>query len=367
VAALFLLISSVGCSRSPRKVQEVAYVSAPQANLRDRLASLYNRTGIVRNGEQVVVLEKQKRFARVRNAAGEEGWIELRYLVGQDVYDEFQNLAVGTASLPRQGIAAARATLNIHLKPSRDADHLYQLTDGEKVELIKRGVGSKEPVQPTAPPKAEKPATADPKAVPGKNVKKPAALERTAEKKPATSAPPPVLEDWWLVRDAKNHVGWVLGRMLDFQIPLEIAQYSEGERMIGCFPLNNVQDGDRQVTQFVTAITENKDGLPYDFDQIRVFTWNVKRHRYETAYRERKLFGMLPLTTGHETFGNEGVQPTFTIRIQDENAQKAEKTYRLAGPLVHRVLTDAEQAKLDAEMKAKAAAAPARSRRHRRH
>lgn len=29
-------------------------------------------------------------------------------------------------------------------------------------------------------------------------------------------------------------------------------------------------------------LSENKGGVPFDYNQIRVFTWNV-RHRYETA------------------------------------------------------------------------------------
>ena len=49
------------------------------------------------------------------------------------------------------------------------------------------------------------------------------------------------------------------------------------------------------VPEYVSVTNAYKDGLPYDFDQVRVFTWNVKKHRYETAYRQRNLEGLLPV------------------------------------------------------------------------
>ena len=80
------------CSRG-RRVQETAYVSAPQAILRDQVAVVYKKTGTVKNGEPVQVLERERRFVRVHAADGAEGWVEQRALVPKQVYDEFQRLA----------------------------------------------------------------------------------------------------------------------------------------------------------------------------------------------------------------------------------------------------------------------------------
>jgi hypothetical protein len=151
-----------------------------------------------------------------------------------------------------------------------------------------------------------------------------------------------VLEDWWLVRDSHNRVGWVLGRQVDLDVPLEVAQYAEGQRIVAYFVLNQVQDGDKKVAQYLTVLTEPKDGLPFDCNQIRVFTWNVKRHRYETAYRER-FEGMLPVTVSQENFEKEGVLPTFTIRVRDENGNLTERKYKLNTPIVRRVYAPGEE------------------------
>ena len=99
-----------------------------------------------------------------------------------------------------------------------------------------------------------------------------------------------------------GRVGWVLARMVDVDVPLEIAQYAEGQRFVAFFALNEVQDGDNKaVPEYLSVLTEPHDGLPYDFDQVRVFTWNVRKHRYETAYREHGLNGVFPVTV---TTGN---------------------------------------------------------------
>ena len=45
----------VACNRGKGRVLEVAYVSAPQTNLRDRVAAVYNKVGLVKNGERVEV------------------------------------------------------------------------------------------------------------------------------------------------------------------------------------------------------------------------------------------------------------------------------------------------------------------------
>src|ERR1700757_696658 len=102
VAALLLVLLASACKRNQNKVLEVAYVAAPQVNLRDRVSALYNKTGTLKNGERVDVLEKRKKFVRVKSASGETGWVEQRYLVGEDVYRGFEKLAAENRNLPVQ-------------------------------------------------------------------------------------------------------------------------------------------------------------------------------------------------------------------------------------------------------------------------
>jgi hypothetical protein len=131
--------------------------------------------------------------------------------------------------------------------------------------------------------------------------------------------------------------------MLDIDLPMDIAQYAEGQRIQAAFVLNRVTDEDKQVAQYLVLTTEPKDGLPFDFNAFRIFTWNQRRHRYETAYRERNIMGFLPVTVGSRSFDKEGVQPIFTVKLRDDDGKVNERTYRLAGPLVRRVLAPGEE------------------------
>ena len=292
-------------------------MSAPQATLRDQVAAIYNRVGTVKNGERVEIVDREKRFARVRTASGIEGWVEQRYLVDQKTYDGLQKLTQDNLNDPVQAPGVLRNETNLHITPGRESEHLYQLAAGAKVAILKRDTAEKQ--------------------MAGAPVAKPVTT------KPGGKAPAgPVLEDWWLVRDEQNRVGWVLARMVDVDAPLEIAQYAEGQRLVAFFKLDEVPDGDKKVPQYLTLLTEPHDGSPYDYDQVRVFTWNARKHRYETAYRERGLDGVLPVTVTQESFDKEGTLPVFILRVRDDAGNTTERKYKLNTPIVRRVLAPGE-------------------------
>ncbi len=306
-----------GCNRGRGRVLEIAYVSSVQTNLRDHVAAVYEKAGVVKNGDRVEVLDHDRRFVKVRTATGAMGWMEQRFLVSQQVYDQIQKLTADNQNDPVQAQGVTRNDTNLHVQPGRDAEHLYQISTGEKLSLLKRGTAEKA----------------------GAFV---AASRAQGGNQQDKKQPVPVVEEWWLVRDSHERVGWVLARMVDPDVPLDVAQYAEGQRIVACFVLNEVRDGDKKVAQYLTALTEPKDGLPFDFNQIRVFTWNVRRHRYETAYRER-MKGALPVTVSQENFDKEGILPTFVIRVQDDNGNVTERKYKLNTPMVRRVYAPGEE------------------------
>ena len=177
------------------------------------------------------------------------------------------------------------------------------------------------------------------------------------------NAPP--MEDWWLVRDGQGRVGWVLARRLDVDVPDEVVQYSEGQRIIGAFLLNKVTDPDSkfpngEAPNYLAVLSPYKDGLPFDFNQIRVYAWNVKKHRYEGAYRKRDIAGYLPVTVKQQVeeltgpYANQPV-PVFTVKVAVDGAVPAldpatglvkqveteKQTFSLEGETVKRLQSDA--------------------------
>ncbi len=409
LTALLLALLAACTKFSGPKVIESGYVTANQVYLRDRLSEIYRKAGVLKNGEKIDVLEKSRRFARVRNAAGVIGWIEQRSYITQDVYDQFQKLNKDAQALPVASVGVVHSETNLHFAPGRDSDHLYQLAPNSRIEILKRVVAEKTTAAP-APPPRKKPAQngkydksgAKPNLqnTPPQNMPAPPvpAIMPAAPAVAAANATPPILEDWWLVRDSSGHAGWILGRAIDLDVPLDILQYAEGRRIIFAGILNTVQDDEMQrraqesaaaagaatnssasasagpggsntptvgkdgrVAQYVVLFTEAKDGQPFDFNSIRVFTWNTRKHRYENAYRERDIFGLLPASVGTQNFGKDGTLPVFTFHIAGGDGKPVERKYRMNGVMVSRVLSPEEQAAKDADKAAKKVAAPARN------
>jgi len=337
-----------GCSRlHPRPADKYVYVTARQTFLRDRVAAVSNRTGEVTNGEKLVVLERARRFVKVRTPRGEIGWIEEKLTADQALADKFDALRVAHQSDPTVAQATARDEVYLHIAPGRETDRFFRLAEGDKLSLLSRAIVAK-PVPP------------------GAVVAKAAAAEAG---KAESDAAAPVLEDWWLARDAKGDTGWIYSHLIDVDAPDALTRYAEGQRIVGAYVLAKVDDPDSgmlnngvtvtSIPEYVTVLSPYKAGLPYDFNQVRVFTWNVKKHRYETAFREHDVAGYLPVTIASKTdpYGHAADSavplPTFSYRILAGDAtlpqpdpetgalmtgKMVTKTYRLNGNICQRIL-----------------------------
>jgi len=329
---LICLCGFSGCgSNTTSSSNEYEYVAVPEASLRDRVATIYNKTGLVHNGERLQVLEhmQNKRFVRVRTPRGEEGWIQERYLADQETFDQFQRLAEENKNAPAQATAAVEEQAKVHISPGRKTGYLYLLAEKQKVDLLQRQTVKR---NAPAPAKDDKSKDKD------KDKDKDDSDDDDSDK----SDQPVILEDWWLIRDQQKRVGWVYGRTLYVDVPDEIAQYSEGQRIVSAFPLDEIQDQGKAVKEYVVLFTEAKDGMPFDFNQVRVFTWNARKHRYETAYRERDITGVLPVSQGQQDFGKEGTLRTFTLRLKDEQGDVHPQIYKFNPPIVRKFYAPGE-------------------------
>ena len=338
VAALWVAMLS-GCSHlRSGPAGESVYVTAKQTYLRDRVAAVSNRTATVENGQRLQVLEHGRRFYRVQTEKGEQGWIDEKAVATQEVFDEFKALAQTHKNDPAVASAVVRDEVNLHLRPGRATETFYRLTEGDKLQLIER-------------------ATL-PKPVPAG-----AAPVKTADALGVETVPAIAMEDWWLARDARGRAGWLLSHYVDVDAPDSLTRYAEGQRFVGAYVLTTVHDDgaeqdNKDIPIYLTVLSPYTAGLPYDFDQVRVFTWNLKMHRYETAFREKNVEGYLPVSIkmSADPYGRSATAqtplPAFSYKVLADDARPVvpdpatgmvtpgrtiEKTYRLEGNLVRRI------------------------------
>ena len=69
-------------------------------------------TGTVSNGEQLIVLDRTRRWVKVQTASGGVGWIEERLTVPQGVEEQFEALRLRARELDYGRVAERGAGIN---------------------------------------------------------------------------------------------------------------------------------------------------------------------------------------------------------------------------------------------------------------
>ena len=273
-------------------------------NLRDQLGGA--RTSVVatvQHGERLEILERRRRFYKVRTASGAEGWTDGRQLLDEEQMLRLRRLAQRASAFPSQGRAMPLDLLNVHTEPNRQAPSFYQLDEGESAEVIAQRVMPRIPYTGKAPLKA---ADAE-----------------------LTNGQPAPSDDWVLLRLADGRAGWVLMRMLAMAIPEEVGQYAEGHFITSYFPLGEVK-GQKVNKSHWLWTTRTSPRQPFDFDNFRVFVYGQRRKRYETAYIERNLKGYYPATVTRAGTDSNSTRYLFRLICQGRDGVLQRRTYEFA-------------------------------------
>jgi SH3-like domain-containing protein len=367
LALLAVYLPLLGCARfKPVPEDHYVFVTSKQAYLRDRVAAVSNRTGQVANGDRLKVLDHARHWVKVQTAQGAIGWIEEKAVATDDQAEDFQKLEADHKGDVPVASGVVRDQVYMHIRPGRDSEHFYLLNEGDKLQLLRRAT-----LEKATPGVAVRAQRAIPQAAgtnaarkDGPSASPSASVAAAIAKGKGDAAPaPPAMEDWWLARDAAGHTGWLYARMVDVDAPDALTRYAEGQKFVGAYVLTTVHDeeapGDvKDVPIYLAVMAPYKAGLPYDFDQVRVFTWSLQHHRYETAFREKNIEGFLPVQLakmkdpGEKAAIGQEMLPAFTYHVLAADApppmpdpetglivpgKTIAKTYRLEGNITKRI------------------------------
>jgi len=357
VVVLALLATACKPSRPKAPAIGEAFVGPANLNIRSDIPLQSKPVATVHHGERLEILQRRRRFLRVRTPDGAEGWTDERQLLAAEDMAHLRDLAKDAAKMPAQGQGISYSDLNVHTEPSRSSPSFLQIKAKEKFDVVSNVVTQRvdvprKPLIPPTPKKAKTEKKKDgrqPKYPPPPMPKPPPpppnwmelsktdpdeepTPEETPEEKPTPT------DEWSLIRTASGQSGWVLTRRVQMAIPDEVAQYAEGRRIVSYFSLGKVQEGDtRKDIWLWTTI-----GAPgsYDFDSFRVFIWNPRRHRYETAYIERNVQGYAPVLLKQVEFALIKGKPEkfsgFSVCVENRDGQRVRREYALLGNIVRR-------------------------------
>ena len=288
VVVLLALLLVTSCSPKPEPILDQATVVAKNASLRQRSSSTSRTLRTLDPGDRVEVLERQNNWYRVRYGPDVQGWMEESTVVTNATRERIRTLVSASQDQLAQNTGVLREEANFRIEPGRTSSIIRKLDSGAKVEV----------------------------------------LDRVTTPRPGSDSSSDV---WLKVRPSPKEVGWVIGNLVEFDIPADVAPYSESYTYSAVKTLNQVQDPLAGPVNWY-LVGERKPGLdPHlDFQGIRVFTWNQKKHRYETAFRLKGLRGIYPLEAGQEAG-----KPTFRVyQLLPDGSGKSAREFVMNGVIV---------------------------------
>ncbi|MCZ2152533.1 MAG: hypothetical protein LC114_01320 [Bryobacterales bacterium] len=351
---VFFVLAGCGGRDGGESALGKAYAGAMHVPLYTELEANAKMAAELRFGDEVHLLRRRRNFYFVRGPEGKEGWTHRTNLFNQRQLTEMKALAQFAADAPSQGEARVFAPLNVHNYPSRGAPSVFQISEGERVDVLAHERHARQPYDPgpliESAGSSETAAPARDTAEPEEDVATPPApppppgLPRTwlrlsglPPERIASLAEEGLIEDrsapspaasgelWTLVRNKQGLAGWALQARLVAAIPESVAQYSEGARITSYFALAPADsNGEHQHWLWTTLRTPN---AAFDFDSYRVFTWNGRLRRYETSLIVRDVEGYLPV----EVFRHSDGGVRFRINIRERGGLIHRRTYELTG------------------------------------
>lgn len=310
-----LILMAVSCGSKPELPPAIAkaFVGPWELDLLTELAPDAPIAATLEHGEPVDVIQRRRRFAKVRSPSGGEGWVDGRMLLSASNMARFRGLAMNAARLPTEAKATAYDVLNVHTDPNRGAPSFYQMQEGILVEVVAHHVFPRVPYEP--PPD-------DALMIQPLN-----SYDPPGQRAPGSGP----VDDWSLVRLRDGRAGWVLTRMLVMAIPDEVAQYAGGRRITSYASLGQVDDNG-EIKHHWLWTTISGRGRPYQFDRFRVFVWSLRRHRYETAYIQRNVVGYYPVVVTHPDPAAETKEkPRFSLILREDDGRFYRQTYEFSG------------------------------------
>jgi hypothetical protein len=321
-----------------------AYVSTKSTALLSSVAQVRQEIGELHYGEHVEMMAKRNEFVKVKTSGGLVGWVDAHQLMDPQLWQRSIVLLKNAQDLPVQARGRTKVATNLRVEPGRTEARLYQFGRGIAVEVVGRStadwVQASDEKEGSTPEDTKK---EDWFLIRGVATRPPGeTTARTGASIPSTATVP---------GDGSAPIaGWVVARFVELDEPDAVREGagSANVRPVAWFELNRVADDSGEKSQYLLAATRGPEGQPCDFTNVRVYTWNRKKTRYETAFIENDLCGALPIRMGKGPNG----EAEFRFKLMD--GAREERKYRLIQTVVRRVR--------DTETGAKVVAGPKKSR-----